>query len=215
MEILHWGLCPFDVAHRRMLDRVAARIRGEVGDALVLVEHPHVITLGRRDAPGLILAAPERLAALGVMVRRTERGGLVTYHGPGQLVVYPIIHLPSRGLGVRQLVGILEDTAVAVADHLGVAALTRPGLPGVWTTAGAKLASVGLAVRRGVAYHGLAFNVATDLRFFELIDPCGLGGVRMTSLSQELGRPVTVAEVTPLWLAQWRWRLPGGLGAIP
>ncbi len=208
MDILQWGLLDFDTAHQRMRQQVEARIAGQVDDAVIWVEHPHVITWGRRHVPGLIVATPERLAALGVIVRRTERGGLVTYHGPGQLVVYPVVHLPSRGLGVRQFVGLLEETTMAVAERFGVPALCQPGRPGVWTVAGAKLASVGVAVRRGVSFHGLALNVTTDLRFFALIDPCGLGGVRMTSLSEELGRPVSLAEVMGLWLEEWRWRLP-------
>lgn len=208
MEILDLGVLGFDAAHARMLERVEARIAGKVEDCLFLVEHPHVITLGRRDAPYLIKAPMDRLADLGIVVRRTERGGLVTYHGPGQLVVYPVVHLPGRGMGVRQHVGILEEATVAVAAALGVDALCRPGYPGVWTVGGSKLASVGVAVRRAVTYHGLALNVAPDLGFFNLIDPCGLG-VRMTSLAQELGRWVSVDEVKATWVQQWLWRLPG------
>jgi lipoate-protein ligase B len=208
MEILDLGFLDFDTAHARMVERVEARIAGAAQDAVFLVEHPHVITLGRRDAASLIKIPEQELARLGVSVRRTERGGLVTYHGPGQLVAYPVVHLPSRGMGVRQHVGILEEATVAVAAAMGVEALCRPGYPGVWTVGGAKLASVGVAVRRGVTYHGIAFNVAPDLRFFDLIDPCGLG-VRMTSLTHELGRTVSLDAVKDAWVRQWLWRLPG------
>jgi len=206
MRVVDLGCMQYSACHQLMLDVVRA-IMGGAEDVLFMVEHPHVITMGRRPAWDLVGVSADRLAHLGVALCQVERGGLVTYHGPGQLVVYPVLHLPRRHMGVRQHVGILEETAQAVADAFGVSALCRPGLPGVWTEDGRKLASVGVAVRRGVAYHGLALNVGTDLDFFDLINPCGLG-CSMTSLARETGRFIPLDEVKAVWLHEWQRRLP-------
>ena len=170
---------------------VAERAEERIGDQLLLLEHPAVLTLGRTSDPAHIRADPADLAARGIEVVRVERGGEVTYHGPGQLVAYPIIALSSRGLMVRPLVRALEAALVATCAAQGVAAVRRDGHPGCWCGAGdtdpRKIGALGLRIERGVSYHGIALNVTVDLADFELIDPCGMPGVTSTSIARELG----------------------------
>ncbi len=156
-----------------------------------MLEHPAVLTLGRASDPAHIRADPADLAVRGVEVVQVERGGEVTYHGPGQLVAYPIIALSSRGLMVRPLVRALEAALVATCAAHGVAAARRDGHPGCWCAVdGAdprKIGALGLRIERGVSFHGIALNVTVDLADFELIDPCGMPGVTSTSIARELG----------------------------
>jgi lipoyl(octanoyl) transferase len=167
----------------------AARAANRIGDQLLLLEHPAVLTLGRTSDPAHILAGPETLAERGIEVVRIERGGEVTYHGPGQLVAYPIIALSRRGLLVRPLVRALEGAMIDTCAAFGVVADRRDGHPGCWIDPeGAnprKIGALGLRVERGVSYHGIALNVTVDLADFELIDPCGMPGVASTSISAE------------------------------
>lgn len=183
-----------DVQRDRVLDVQAAP---EGPAYLLLVEHdPPVITTGRRPAAGQVLASPERLAREGIQTWATSRGGSVTYHGPGQLVGYPIVRLAAVGLGVREYVHALEDALIGLLARWDVAAGRAEGMTGVWVGE-EKIAAIGVAVSRGVTYHGFALNVATDLSHFGLIVPCGLAGCSVTSLSRCLGRPVAVADVKP------------------
>ncbi len=172
---------------------VGERADGIIGDRLLLLEHPAVLTLGRSSDPAHILAGPETLAARGIDVVRVERGGEVTYHGPGQLVAYPIVRLADRGLMIRPLVRALEAALVATCAAHGVSAARRAGHPGCWCDPDGrdprKIGALGLRVERGVSYHGIALNVTVDLAEFELIDPCGMPGVTSTSIALELGRP--------------------------
>jgi lipoyl(octanoyl) transferase len=161
-------------------------------ERLIVVEHPPVITLGRRpQAAGHLLASAERLADLGVQVVHSDRGGDVTFHGPGQIVVYPIIRLGDHGLSVGSYVRTLENAVVAALAELGVSGRARvDGAVGVWTDDAirpAKLCAIGVRIRRGVAMHGLALNVQTHLGYFDLIVPCGLAGRPVTSLRKILG----------------------------
>ena len=164
---------------------------------LLLLEHdPPVITLGRRGRDQDILAAPARLLDLGVEIHRSQRGGQVTYHGPGQLVAYPIVRLAGRPGGVRQFVRGLEEAVIRLLAGFGVTATRREGIIGVWAD-GAKVAAVGVAVSRWVTYHGLAINVTrASAGAFDLIVPCGqAGGGAVTSLSHLAGRDVTVDQI--------------------
>jgi lipoate-protein ligase B len=181
----------------RQLELHAQRAAGEIGDTLVLVEHDDVITLGRHGELAHLLAPAEQLAAQGVELHRIERGGDITYHGPGQLVGYPIVSLRERGLSVHQYVTALEEALIGVAAHFGIDAQRVPGLNGVWV-GDDKLAAIGVAIRRGVSYHGFALNVSTDLARFGLIVPCGIVGRGVTSLGTLLARDVTLAEVVPV-----------------
>ena len=160
---------------------------------LMLVEHPPVITVGRAGERADVLASADRLGRLGVQVAETNRGGEVTYHGPGQLVAYPIISLRQRGRDLHRYLRDLEAWLIALCGSYGVPARVNPPNTGVWVQE-RKIVSIGIAVRRWVAYHGAALNVATDLSHFELIVPCGLRGVRMTSLERELGAAPLLAD---------------------
>jgi len=189
------GLVPYAAAHRLQLDLVGRRIAGVLDrDLFLLVEHPLVFTLGRHADRAHLGLSEAVLQERGAQLARIERGGQVTCHNPGQLVVYPIIHLPAARLPVRDHVARLEEVMLQVAADCGVKASRDPRNRGIWTT-GRKLGSVGVAVRHGVAFHGLALNVVNDLEPFTWINPCGLAGVTMTSLTRESGRPCVPAEV--------------------
>ncbi len=174
-------------------DLAAARARGEIGDRLLLVEHPPVMTLGRQADESHVRASTAELAARGIEVIRVERGGEVTYHGPGQLVAYPIIALSRRGLLLRPLVRALEGAMVETCALAGIVADRRDGHPGCWIdpegAAPRKIGALGIRIERGVSYHGIALNVDPDLADFDLIDPCGMPGVVSTSVAREAGRP--------------------------
>jgi lipoyl(octanoyl) transferase len=164
---------------------VEERRTGRIADQLLLVEHPHVLTLGVRGDGGRshILAAPERLAALGVEVFEAGRGGDVTYHGPGQIVGYPILDLAPDRRDVRRYVRDLEEVLIRVAGDFGIAAGRVPGRTGVWA-GDEKLAAIGVRITRWITSHGFAFNVNTDLDYFKLIVPCGIADRGVTSLAR-------------------------------
>ena len=167
---------------------VAARQAGLVGDQLLLLEHEPVLTLGRHSDPAHVLASPADLAARGIELIATERGGEVTYHGPGQLTAYVIVDLADRGLAVRPLVRALEGAMIATCAGMGVEAGPREGHPGCWCgDGGRKIGAIGVRIERGVSYHGIALNVTTRLEDFGLIDACGLPGVESTSIARERG----------------------------
>jgi len=185
------GRIQYREAHALQKRLVDERASGSIADQLLLLEHPAVLTLGRYSDPAHILASPQELRARGIEVIQVERGGEVTYHGPGQLVAYPIIALARRGLMVRPFVRALEAALVATCAEHGVAAERRDGHPGCWCDAAGsaprKIGAVGLRVERGVTYHGIALNVTVDLADFALIDPCGMPGVVSTSIAAEGG----------------------------
>ncbi|HAF71206.1 MAG: Octanoyltransferase [Acetothermia bacterium 64_32] len=172
----------------------ALRGAGRIPDLLLSLEHEPTITLGRLASPDHILADPALLARLGVEVYRVERGGGVTYHGPGQLVMYPILDLRDHGRDLRRYVSCLEEVMIRTAARFGVEAHRRPGFPGVWQGM-RKLGSVGVHVRGWITMHGLALNVDLDPDLFSLIVPCGLHGVEATSLAELAARPIPLEEV--------------------
>jgi lipoyl(octanoyl) transferase len=184
--VVRCGTVPYEEARELQRRMAARRQRGEVPDVLLLLEHPPVYTRGRRSQPGELPMGIEWYEAQGIEVRDTDRGGLVTYHGPGQLVAYPIVHLGAYGDDVHSYVRGLERTMIEALGEAGVAAETIAGLTGVWVGR-RKIGSIGLHVSRGVTTHGLAINVNNDLQPFEWVVPCGIEGVAMTSLSRELG----------------------------
>jgi len=187
------GRIPYRMAWNLQKRLVAARTAGMIPDTLLLLEHEPVLTLGRGADPAHILASSAELAGRGIEVIAVERGGEVTWHGPGQLVAYPIVRLADRGLLVRPLVRALEAALVATCAEHGVAAARRDGHPGCWCDvegpAPRKVGALGLRIERGVSYHGIALNIAPDLGAFDLIDPCGMPGVASTSIAAELGHP--------------------------
>ncbi len=171
----------------------AERKLGRAPDTLLLTEHEPVLTVGRNAGLDHLLVPPAELAARGIALVRVERGGDITYHGPGQLVAYPILDLTGFGRDVRRYIWRLEETAVRLLAHFGVRGERRPGTPGVWVGP-RKVASVGVYISRWVTMHGIAINVDMDLTPFTLIHPCGLVGLEMTTLAQESGRPVPMEE---------------------
>jgi lipoyl(octanoyl) transferase len=171
-----------------------ARKRDEVEDTLLLLEHPHAITLGTSARKANIVASPELLSARGVEVFETGRGGDVTYHGPGQVVGYPIISLAPDRCDIRRYVRDLQETLIRAAADFGVAAVRHPEHIGVWV-GDEKLAAIGIRVSRWVTMHGFAFNVTTDLDYFRLIVPCGIAERGVTSLEKLLGRRIELPEV--------------------
>ena len=185
------------------------RLAGELRqDLLLLVEHEPVVTLGRGTRPSSLPLAPAELERRGVEVAEVERGGDVTYHGPGQLVGYPILQLREHREDLHWYLRQLEAALIAALGELGVPAERNPGLTGVWT-AGRKIASLGIHVKQWVTFHGFALNVSTDLRGFDLIVPCGIEGVRMTSVAAELGRQ----DAEALW-AEARGAVFDAFGAV-
>jgi len=185
------GCVPYPEALALQEQLLAAAIAHEASDQLLLVEHPPVYTLGRGADAADLRGAPERL---GVPVYRVGRGGGATFHGPGQLVAYPIVHLRAAGRDVHRYVRGLETALIATCTHFGVAAAAPAGQTGVWTARG-KIASIGIGVRRAVAYHGVALNVSTDLSFFAHIVPCRSSGLAVTSLAEMLGAAPPLSEV--------------------
>jgi lipoate-protein ligase B len=188
LEIRDWGLRPYPEALAEMRTLRAARRRGEIPDTLLLVEHPPVLTVGVQGAD---------LASLppGIPILHVERGGHETYHGPGQLVGYPIVDLEARGRNVRGFVGALEALLIEALSEVGVRAGTVAGQRGVWVDGERKIASIGVAVEEWVSFHGFALNVDPDLAVFAAFQPCGLDGRRMTSVARELGRSVPLEEL--------------------
>ncbi len=172
-------------AHRLQQDLAAARHAGLVDqDVALVLEHPPVFTLGRRGGMDNLTVPPDALRERGISVIQAERGGNVTYHGPGQLIVYLIVHLDRLGLGVTEFVDGMEEVMIRAAGDWEINAERSDINRGVWV-ADRKLGSIGITVRRGVTFHGLALNVDVDLTPFDWINPCGLQGVRMTSLAKE------------------------------
>lgn len=180
-------------------------VAGERPSTLLLVEHDPVITMGRRAKTDHLLADPDQLKRQGVDVVATDRGGDVTYHGPGQLVVYPIVQLNDMGLNLRSYVRALEQAIIDTAAEFGIAAQRDACAVGVWvpTAAGAtaKLAAIGVRAERHVTLHGLALNVCPDLDHFKLIVPCGLAGRAVTSMAEMLGDRCPTMETTKARLA--------------
>ncbi len=176
-------------------DELAEQRRSRrIGDRLLLVEHFPVYTIGRGGDETNLLATPERLREIGAEFHRIDRGGDITFHGPGQLVAYPIVELRDP-LDLRRYVRSLEEAVIATAAAFGVTAAREEGLIGIWVEGKRKLAAIGVRVRRGVTTHGLALNVNTDLRWFAEMIPCGIADREVTSLARELGHPVDMAAV--------------------
>lgn len=194
-ETRHLGLLAYAEALALQQALHDARKRDEVSDQLLLLEHPHVITLGRGADRANVLADEQTRQAWGVELFETGRGGDVTYHGPGQLVGYPIINLTPDRQDVRRYVRDLQEVLLRTARDFGIAAEARGGEhTGVWV-GDEKLAAIGIRISRWVTMHGFAFNVTTDLNYFQLIVPCGIRGHGVTSLEKLLGKPIAVREV--------------------
>lgn len=188
------GTVPYADGLTLQNERAEAVRKNGSGGTLLLLEHPPVLTDGRFGKGGNFVASEDEIKRRGVEVHRTGRGGDVTFHGPGQLVSYPVISLREFGLGARAYVRALEETIIRTLRDFDVESARREGYPGVWTSGG-KIASIGVAVRGGVTMHGSALNVNTDLSYFSLIVPCGISGVTVTSMQEILGKRLDVKDV--------------------
>jgi lipoyl(octanoyl) transferase len=199
LDVRRLGVVPYAEGLRLQDELVAARRAGEVPDTLLLLEHPHVITLGSSAETAHVLADDDERSRLGVEVFEVGRGGGVTYHGPGQLVAYPILDLKPDRKDLHAYLRDLEEVLILVAASHDVRAVRRPGLTGVWTDAG-KLAAVGVRVSSPwITSHGVALNVSPDLSFFDQIVPCGIVGEGVTSLVRELGTALSVDAVATIF----------------
>jgi lipoate-protein ligase B len=197
-HIVDLGRVPYPDAWDLQLRLVEARSKGRVKkDVILFVEHPPVFTLGKRGGRENLLVSEEQLQQSGIPIVQVERGGNITYHGPGQLVVYPIVHLPSFALGVVDIVHRLEEVMIRTCAAWGIQAGRNELNRGAWVGV-KKIGSIGIAVRRGVSFHGLALNVNLDLKPFCWIQPCGLEGVGVTSIQAESRYAVDIADVKPV-----------------
>lgn len=190
LRIEHWGPIAYDEALRRQLELHARRVAGEAPDTLVFVEHPPTFTLGRHAPEADIVLDAAELSRRGIAVARSDRGGRATYHGPGQVVLYPIVSVDDLGLGAKDWVCLLESALIDTLADYGVAGQRRPGTAGIWTgdgDAAAKIASLGLRISRGVSYHGAALNTGLDASVFDCIVTCGVRGERVTTIADATG----------------------------
>ena len=196
LEVRRLGVVPYADALDIQKELVEKRKADEIPDQLLLLQHPPVITLGvkTRSDRANVLASPEALASEGIELFETGRGGDVTYHGPGQLVGYPIISLKPDRCDVHRYVRDLEEVMIRAAGRFGVQAVRAAGLTGAWV-GDEKLAAIGVRIARWVTSHGFAFNVSTDMSHFGLIVPCGITDKGVTSLENLLGRPVPMGDV--------------------
>ena len=194
LTVDHLGTVPYRPTWELQDELADQRRRRRIGDRLLLLEHFPVYTIGRGGDPANMLATPERLRELGAELIHIDRGGDVTFHGPGQIVAYPIVELRDP-LDLRRYVRILEAAIIETVQRFGVEANRLAGHPGIWVDGQRKLAAVGVRVRRGVTTHGLAVNVHTDLRWFDETVPCGIRGKGVTSLARETSGTVATDEV--------------------
>jgi len=203
-SIVDMGLIAYAEAWGLQKRLVAGRKAGAMEDVLLLCEHPHVITLGRNGKREHLLASEQVLRQKGVEFHSSDRGGDITYHGPGQLVGYPILNLGAIRKDVVWYVRMLEETMIRATAEFGISAERVAGKSGIWVRGGdsivpagteEKLGAIGVHLSRWVTSHGFAYNMSTDLRYFDLIVPCGIAGRKATSLEKILGRAVTRQEV--------------------
>ena len=198
LQVYKLGLLGYDEALKAQLQLVE-RLKADAGgmeEYLLLVQHQPVITIGRSGTSDNVRVDEAELKREGVILREASRGGDVTYHGPGQLVGYPILRLERHGKDIHKYLRSLEAVLIATLLRFGITATRRPKLTGVWVE-DRKIASIGIAVTRWITYHGFALNVDPNLKHFDLIHPCGLKGVTITSMAKEMGRAAEVKEVEP------------------
>jgi lipoate-protein ligase B len=179
--IIDLGLIDYKKAWDLQHHLWSGRVEGKLPDLLLVLEHPHVITLGRRGNRSHLIASEDVLKTMNIPIFHVERGGDVTYHGPGQRVVYPIFNLRDYGYRLIQYVGQLEEVILNVLKDFGIEGRRDPSNRGIWVN-GDKIASIGVTIKRWVSFHGFSLNYATDLKYFDLINPCGLVGKKMTTM---------------------------------
>lgn len=191
--IVFEGLTLYEEAHTLQRGMVSSRVADEIPDTLIILQHPPVITVGYNGTESDITVEPRVLAKNKITVHKTERGGQVTYHGPGQVVGYAVIDLLALKIGVEEFVTRLEETLIRAAAKMGVPAFRKPGAPGVYCQAG-KIGAIGVRVTRGVTFHGFAFNVDPDLKHYQFIRPCGMTSSDITSIKAATGQAPSFDE---------------------
>ena len=194
MDIRDLGLVGYKEAEALQLKTLEEVTAGERGNALFVLEHPKVITLGRQGGAENLHVDENFLKSQGIELAQTARGGNITCHFPGQLVAYPIWRVEKRSGGMHRFFHDMEEAVINTCAHFGVSTRRRPGHPGVWVDDERKICSMGIGVRRWVTYHGLALNVGRDVSLFNLITLCGIAGARPTSLSEEAGHDIAMEE---------------------
>jgi lipoate-protein ligase B len=186
---LNLNRIPYEEAWTLQQEWVSCKKKGEFPELLILLEHPPVFTLGKWGKEKHLSVSPDHLKREGIALIRCERGGDITYHGPGQLVGYPILNLKNFRLGVKAYVHQVEEVLIRTLDDFGAVVSRKQGFPGVWAKE-KKIASIGIAVQKGITFHGFALNYDHNPAHFEWITPCGLNGVKMTSVQELTGRIV-------------------------
>lgn len=211
MKIENWGLTDYAAAWKQQVERfeelvTAYRNGTSYENRVIFCEHPHVYTLGKNGKEGNMLVDEQRLKMIGAQLFHIDRGGDITYHGPGQQVCYPILNLLDLHLGVKDYVHALEQIVINTCKHYGVVAERLEGATGVWLDVGTpnvrKICAIGVKCSHFVTMHGLAFNVNTNLNYFNYINPCGFVDKGVTSLSREVGYEVDMDEVRRLMIAE-------------
>ena len=202
MWCINLGREPYAPAEALQYRLVGWRQQGQIDDTLILLEHEPVLTLGRRADESHILASQEVLAREGIEIRQTERGGDVTYHGPGQIVGYPIVYLPSLGLGASDYMHRLEQVLMDTMQDFGISAHRREGIIGVWVGEN-KIAALGVRIKKGVAFHGFALNVAPNMFHWTLLIPCGITDGGVTSMALELAEAPSPQHVRARIAYHW------------
>ena len=192
--ILDLGLIDYEDAYKTQKEFVRLRKLGEINDSFLLAEHHPIFTIGRAGRIENLLERRERLSEKGIKVLRVDRGGDITFHGPGQLVVYPIIDLKKRGSDLHQYLRDLEEFIIELLKEYSVRGQRLAGRTGVWV-ADKKIASIGIAASNWVTFHGFSLNVNTEMGFFSMINPCGMKDLEMTSLARILGRDIGISGV--------------------
>ena len=205
LSICDCGLADYRSVLQQQLQLWEQRRQNKIPDTILIVEHPPVITLGARLNANKLLVVPEQLLQKGIDIVNIRRGGGATAHNPGQLVFYPILNLQHLGLGINEYIRELETIGIELLKQLCVCSTRRKGYPGLWIGNNSqskivnrqfkKVASIGVRVSKGVTYHGMAINIQNDLSIFDLIVPCGLDGIEMTSVLKETGNEQSMADV--------------------
>ncbi len=194
LNILDLGTKDYKEVWKLQLNLHNSRVKGLIPDTLILVEHNPVITIGKSGARENLLVSTQELENMGIEFYRVERGGDATFHGPGQIVGYPVFDIKNGLAGIRPFIERIEGVIIRVLEDFGISAKRREKMIGVWTDYG-KICSIGIAVRRWVSFHGFALNVNTDLKYFGYINPCGFRQLRMTSMAEILKERVDLSRV--------------------
>jgi lipoate-protein ligase B len=194
LQTLDCGVADYGAVLGIQLELHAKRLAGQVADTVLICEHPPVITLGAHKSANKLLASPPAISSRGIDLVEVSRGGGATAHNPGQLVLYPIVDLHTREISAGQYVRTLEALGLELLEAFGLQVQVRKGLPGLWVGQ-RKIASIGVRISKGVSFHGMAINIRNDLQIFDLIVPCGLDGVHVTSLLKETGQACPMALV--------------------